>query len=181
MRRIASRLMCCSVFVRPGFCALSLATVVFGSHFLAAQDQPVKVWPPPVKPAQSESDPDASIPAAQPNSIKVPDVSKEGLVLESASTRFKVEADGTGTRETISRTRVLADSGVKALAVLAFTYTASNQQIEIGYVRVIKPDGTIVTTPDYNIQDMPADVSRTAPMYSDIHQKHIAVKGLGVG
>ncbi len=181
MRRIASRLMCCSVFVRPGFCALSLATVVFGSHFLAAQDQPVKVWPPPVKPAQSESDPDASAPAAQPNSIKVPDVSKEGLVLESVSTRFKVEADGTGTRETVSRTRVLADSGVKALAVLAFTYTASNQQIEIGYVRVIKPDGTIVTTPDYNIQDMPADVSRTAPMYSDIHQKHIAVKGLGVG
>jgi hypothetical protein len=28
---------------------------------------------------------------------------------------------------------------------------------------------------------MPADVTRAAPMYSDIHQKHVAVKGLGVG
>jgi tetratricopeptide (TPR) repeat protein len=38
-----------------------------------------------------------------------------------------------------------------------------------------------VVTPDYNIQDMPADATREAPMYSDIHQKHVAVKGLGVG
>jgi hypothetical protein len=65
--------------------------------------------------------------------------------------------------------------------VLTFTYTASNQQVEIGYVRVIKPDGSVVVTPDYNVQDMPADVTREAPMYSDIHQKHVAVKGLGVG
>ncbi|MGD0830395.1 MAG: DUF3857 and transglutaminase domain-containing protein, partial [Terracidiphilus sp.] len=89
--------------------------------------------------------------------------------------------DGTGVRETTSRVRVMADSGVKAMAVLVFTYTASNQQVDIGYVRVIKPDGTIVNTPAYNIQDMPADVTREAPMYSDIRQKHVAVKGLGVG
>ena len=48
-------------------------------------------------------------------------------------------------------------------------------------MRVKKPDGTIVVTPDYNIQDLPADVTRKAPMYSDLHQKHVAVKGLGVG
>jgi len=92
-----------------------------------------------------------------------------------------MDEDGTGTRETTARARILADSGVKAMAVLTFTYTASNQQVEIGYVRVVKPDGTVVVTPDYNIQDMPADVTRAAPMYSDIHQKHVAVKGLGVG
>ena len=67
------------------------------------------------------------------------------------------------------------------MAVLTFTYTASNQQVDIAYVRVIKPDGTVVVTPDYNVQDLPADVTREAPMYSDIHQKHVAVKGLGVG
>jgi hypothetical protein len=92
-----------------------------------------------------------------------------------------MEADGTGTRESTTRVHVLADSGVKQMAVLTFTYTASNQQVEIGYVRVIKPDGSVVVTPDYNVQDMPADVTRQAPMYSDIHQKHVTVKGLGVG
>jgi len=112
---------------------------------------------------------------------KKPDFSKEAAVLEQFHTRIRMEADGTGTRETTARVRVLADAGVKALAVLGFTYTAANQQVDIGYVRVIKPDGTVVTTPDYNVQDMPADVTREAPMYSDIHQKHVAVKGLGVG
>jgi len=95
--------------------------------------------------------------------------------------RIREEADGTGTRQTTARIRILADAGVKEMAVLTFTYTASDQMVDIGYVRVIKPDGTVVVTPAYNVQDLPADVTRAAPMYSDIHQKHVAVKGLGVG
>lgn len=110
-----------------------------------------------------------------------PDFSKEALVFDQMLTRIHLDADGTGTRETTVRVRVLADAGVKAMAVLAFTYTASNQQVDIGYVRVLKPDGSTVVTPDYNAQDLPADVTREAPMYSDIHQKHVAVRGLGVG
>lgn len=144
---------------------LVLAVCLCGPMTTAAQE----------KPAQSQ-------PAlASAKAAQTPDLSKEGMVLEKAYTRIRMEADGTGSRETISRVRVLADSGVKQMAVLTFTYTASNQQVEIGYVRVIKPDGTMVVTPDYNVQDMPADVTRQAPMYSDIHQKHVAVKGLSVG
>jgi len=109
------------------------------------------------------------------------DFSKEALVVDSMHMRVREEKDGTGTRETTARVRILADAGVKEMAVLTFTYTALSQQMDIGYVRVIKPNGTVVVTPDYNVQDLPADVTRTAPMYSDIHQKHVAVKGLGVG
>lgn len=111
----------------------------------------------------------------------VPDVSKEALVFDQMLTRIRLEGDGTGARETTVRVRVLADAGVKAMAVLAFTYTASNQQVDIAYVRVKKPDGTVVVTPDYNAQDLPADVTREAPMYSDVREKHVAVRGLGVG
>jgi hypothetical protein len=118
---------------------------------------------------------------AAPAAARGPDVSKEALVFEKYSERVREEADGTGTQQTRARIHVLADAGVKQMAVLAFTYTASSQQLDIGYVRVVKPDGSIVVTPDYNIQDMPADVTREAPMYSDIHQKHVAVRGLGVG
>lgn len=124
------------------------------------------------------SAPKSALPTA---ASKPPDFSQEALVFDQLHTRIRMEADGTGIRETTARIRILADAGVKAMAVLTFTYTASNQQVDIGYVRVKKPDGTIVVTPDYNTQDMPADVTRAAPMYSDIHQKHVAVKGLGVG
>jgi hypothetical protein len=135
-----------------------------GPFSAAAQDKPVQSQPAP------------AVAAAKP-----PDVSKEALAWDRLITRIREEADGAGTRETTARLRILADAGVKEMAVLTFTYTASSQQVEIGYVRVIKPDGTVVVTPDYNVQDMPADVTRSAPMYSDIHQKHVAVKGLGVG
>lgn len=103
------------------------------------------------------------------------------MVFDQYHTRILAQSDGTGSRETTAKIRVLADAGVKQMAVLAFTYTASNEQIDIGYVRVVKPDGSVVVTPDYNVQDMPAEISQQAPMYSDIHQKHVAVKGLGVG
>jgi hypothetical protein len=148
-------------FVVLGCCAL----------FAAAQDQAG-----PAHPAQ-----DQTKPAAVAQATKSPDVSKEALAWDKLVTRYRFEPDGTGTREITAVVRVLADAGVKQMAVLTFTYTSSNQQVDIGYVRVKKPDGTVVTTPDYNTQDLPADVTREAPMYSDIHQKHVAVKGLGVG
>ncbi len=128
--------------------------------------------------ASSQNQAAASAPAS---AEKPPDVSKEALVFDKLYTRVHEESDGTGTRETTARIRILADAGVKDMAVLTFTYTASNQQVDVAYVRVIKPDGSIVVTPDYNIQDMPADVTREAPMYSDIHEKHVAVRGLAVG
>jgi tetratricopeptide (TPR) repeat protein len=123
-------------------------------------------------PAAADSDkPDASEQA----------YSKEAYVIERYSMRFTAEADGTGTREVTAEVKVLADAGVKAFGVLSFAYTSSNEVVDIDYVRVRKPDGTVVQTPDYNIQDMPGEVTRTAPLYSDLHEKHVAVKGLRLG
>jgi tetratricopeptide (TPR) repeat protein len=109
------------------------------------------------------------------------DYSKEAYVIEKLHTRIIAENDGSGKREVVAEVKILADAGVKAFAVLNFTYTSANEVVDLDYVRVRKPDGNVVKTPDYNVQDMPADVTRTAPMYSDIHEKHVAVKGLGVG
>jgi Domain of Unknown Function with PDB structure (DUF3857) len=46
---------------------------------------------------------------------------------------------------------------------------------------VVKPDGSVVVTPLDDIQDMPSEITRQAPFYSDAHEKHIAVKGLTPG
>ena len=109
------------------------------------------------------------------------DYSKEAYIIEHYLTRMSAEADGTGTREITAEVKMLAEAGVKTFAVLNFTYTSANEAVDIDYVRVRKPDGTVVKTPDYNIQDMPGAVTREAPLYSDIHEKHVAVKGLAVG
>jgi tetratricopeptide (TPR) repeat protein len=109
------------------------------------------------------------------------DYSKEAFVVQRYYTSLAMEADGTGTRELTAEVKMLAEAGVKGFAVLSFTYTTANEVVDVSYVRVRKPDGSVINTPDYNIQDMPGEVTRTAPMYSDIHEKHVAVKGLGIG
>lgn len=109
------------------------------------------------------------------------DNSQQAIILEQADNRLVFQNDGTGTRESSERIRVQSEAGVHALAVLSFAYSTSNETLDVDYVRVRKPDGTVIATPAYNIQDMPADVTRAAPMYSDIHEKHVAVRGLGVG
>lgn len=123
----------------------------------------------------------AQSPPLTPKKTDSTDNSQQAVLLEQSVNRLVFESDGTGTRQVSERIRVQSEAGVRALAVLSFAYTTSNQTLDVDYVRVRKPDGTVVATPPYNIQDMPADLTRVAPMYSDIHEKHVAVKGLGVG
>ena len=44
-----------------------------------------------------------------------------------------------------------------------------------------KADGSTVVTPPANVLDLPSSITREAPMYSDLKQKQIPVKALGVG
>jgi len=110
-----------------------------------------------------------------------PDYSKEAFVLEQSSDKFKFEDDGTYTREIRMRIRIQSDAGVQQFSVVKFAYQKSSEIFAIDYLRVTKQDGTVVVTPPDTFQDMPADITREAPFYTDTHETHVAVKGLGVG
>ena len=118
---------------------------------------------------------------ASPTPASKPEYSKESYVIESLSQKVEFQNAGTSTSETTLRAKVQSDAGVKQLGLLVFQYTQANDTLEIPYVRVLKPDGSTVVTPAGNIQDLPADVTREAPFYSDIRQKHVAVRGLSAG
>jgi Domain of Unknown Function with PDB structure (DUF3857)/Transglutaminase-like superfamily len=120
---------------------------------------------------------------AQPSSKPAvpPNYTKEAAVVELYSTKVNFDNDGTGTRESLTRVRIQSDAGVQRFGLLAFSYQSSCETLDIGYVRVHKPDGTVVETPTDSVQDMTTESSRQAPMYSDQREKHIAVKGLGTG
>jgi len=134
--------------------------------------------PAPSAPAGASAQASASKPSAAQTA---PDFSKEAVVIERMALTFTFEKDGTSTRELTLSARVMSQAGVQALGVLTFPYLSSNENVEFDYVRVRKPDGSVVVTPPYNVLEMPAEVTRTAPMYSDIHEKHVTVKALGVG
>jgi len=109
------------------------------------------------------------------------DYSQEAAVLEEMSTKIAFDNDGNSTRDQTCRVRVQTDAGVKQWGLLVFPFQSATQTVEIDYVRVRKPDGAIIITPPDNIQDLDSEITRSAPFYSDLREKHIAVKGLGKG
>ena len=109
------------------------------------------------------------------------DFSKEGAVIEQITTRVVFQSDGTYTYDQHARVRVQSDAGVRQYGVIPFSYQASVGGVEVQDVRVTKPNGSVVSTPLDSIQDMTSQVSREAPMYSDLREKHVPVKGLEPG
>jgi tetratricopeptide (TPR) repeat protein len=109
------------------------------------------------------------------------DYSKEALVIESGLTTIAFENDGTSNVENIERTRIQSQAGVQAFGIIHVPYPSQNATVEIVYVRVNKPDGRVVVTPAGNVMDMPAAVTQSAPLYSDLHDKQVPVKGLEIG
>src|SRR5579864_4963755 len=94
-----------------------------------------------------------------------PDYSKEALIFENSITQIVFENDGTGTRESSARIRIQSDAGVQRYGLLTFSYQNSTESVDVDYVRVQKPDGTVVPTPADNTQDMAAQITREAPFY----------------
>lgn len=109
------------------------------------------------------------------------DFSQEPVVYKSANTIMRYENDGNGFRETRARILVQTEGGLAHAGQLLFNYNSGNETVEIRSVRVLRPEGTIITTGPENIQDLSAPVARIAPVYSDARQKHVTVAGLAVG
>ena len=109
------------------------------------------------------------------------DYSKEAFIIQQVRTVASFENDGTSSRSVTSEVRVQSEAGVQQWGVLTVGYSSANEQVEIGYVRVRKAGGTVVETPADSVQDVTSEVMRVAPMYSDYHEKHVTVKGLGAG
>jgi len=109
------------------------------------------------------------------------DFPKEGVIIEQLADKVGFQSDGTSTREQHTRVRVQSDAGVQQYGVLRIPYQASVERVEIRDVRVTNPNGSVVVTPLDSIQDITSEIYRDAPMYSDLREKHIAVKGLEPG
>src|SRR6267154_1309557 len=110
-----------------------------------------------------------------------PDYSKEAFVLEQSFDKFKFENDGTSTREIRAAIRIQSDAGVQHFSVLKFAYQKSSESFAVDYIRITKSNRMRVPTQPDDFQDMPADLTRAAPFYSDTHELHVAVKGMGIG
>ena len=109
------------------------------------------------------------------------DHSKQPFVMELISSKMVFENDGTSTLEVTIRVRIQSQAGLQAVGLLSFPYASAIETLDILRVRVTKPDHRVIETPLENVLEMPAEITRQAPFYSDVKEKQIAVKGLEVG
>jgi tetratricopeptide (TPR) repeat protein/transglutaminase-like putative cysteine protease len=135
--------------------------------------------------AQENSDsapaPTRAAPAAQSANTPEAAYPQEPFVIEQFYTTARFEDDGTSDRDVAVRIRVQSDAGVQQLGELVFGFSSANEQMDVRYVRVRKPDGTVVTADADAIKEMTAPVARDAPVYTDYKEKHITVPALAPG
>ncbi len=105
----------------------------------------------------------------------------ESYVFDHLNRTYTFAADGTGSRQFEGVVEIRNQAGVKAFSVIPFDFASSSEHVEIDYVRVRHPDGSIVTTPPSDAQEQPEQVTREAPFYSDLKQEQIPVRGLQPG
>jgi tetratricopeptide (TPR) repeat protein len=120
----------------------------------------------------------AQTPTFKPSTDQFKD---ESFAIEYYRKAIRFEADGTGATDLKVSIRVQSEPAVRQFGLLAYAYNASFESLEVIYVRVRKPDGTVVDTPAADVQDLDSAVTREAPMYTDQREKHIPVKALTVG
>lgn len=132
-------------------------------------------------PAKDAAQLPTETPPAQPGPVQSPippDYSQEAYVIEHNRQVMRYENDGTGREQLNAQIKIVSESGVQALGQLKIGYSALSDKLDIVYVRVRKPDGSVVTAQESAIQDL---TTPNAPVYTDYHEKHVSVPSLRPG
>ncbi len=106
---------------------------------------------------------------------------RESLVVERLASVYRYAKDGTGSRELSAVTRLQSDAAAQQYSVLRIPFAGASEHVEVQYVRVRKADGTVVETPATDAQELPQEVTRQAPFYSDLKELQIPVRSLRGG
>lgn len=138
---------------------------------------------PPLPGATPQPLPDKPAPQAKDadTSGKPSDYSQEPYVIKEFRSTVTFENDGTGKKVYEASIKMQSDLAVQQWGQLVFGYNSANEKVDIGYVRVRKPDGSLVTASLDGVQDLSAGVTRGAPMYTDYREKHVTVPSLRPG
>jgi len=110
-----------------------------------------------------------------------PSYADEPVVIVASDTAYTYAADGTGSRVLTIVERLQSDAAVKQFGLVAIPYASNSEQVEILYARVRHPDGSVDPTPVTDAIEMPAEVTREAPLYSDLKEMQLPIRSLRVG
>jgi transglutaminase-like putative cysteine protease len=101
------------------------------------------------------------------------------LLLDDGVLRF--DADGRGTKTYRQVAQILRPEAVADFAEHEFSYIPGHQQLTVNWIRVVRPDGTVVSEQPTQIQDADIPAALGNPVYSDTKVRRYSLSGVAPG
>ncbi|MGH7568478.1 MAG: DUF3857 domain-containing protein [Gemmatimonadales bacterium] len=100
-------------------------------------------------------------------------------LLDDGVVRF--EADGRSIRTYRQVVQILTQDGVEAWGEQSFSYSGSREKLTINWIRVVRPNGDVVSAQPSHEQESLAPVAMEAPVYSDQKVRRVTLSGVAPG
>src|SRR5580765_3005160 len=97
-------------------------------------------------------------------------------LLDDGVLRF--EADGRGSRTYRQVIQVLNQDGAEAWGEQSFSYSSGSEKLTVNWVRVLKPNGDVISAQPAHEQESLAPVAFDAPVYSDQKVRRLTLSGV---
>ena len=110
-----------------------------------------------------------------------PDFSAEPFVIRQLKIVYICNPDGTGSRDQTLTVAIQSEAALRSFSVLGAPFASASEHAVFEYARVRHPDGAVVETSPTTAFEQPEQVTKEAPLYSDLKQLQLPVRGLRVG
>ncbi len=93
----------------------------------------------------------------------------------------RVDADGRGTRTYRQVIQILKQEAAPRFGEQEFSYSRSREKLTVNWVRVVRPDGTVISDSATHQQESDAPTALSAPVYSDVRLHRVTLGGVAPG
>ena len=93
----------------------------------------------------------------------------------------RIESDGRVTETYRQVIQVLTEDAVTNEQEWSFSWHPGHEQFHLNWIKVVKPDGTVISSGPAHQQETDVPAEMGDPVYSDTHQLRVSLSGVAVG
>jgi hypothetical protein len=101
------------------------------------------------------------------------------VLLDDGVVRY--EADGTGTKTYRQVIQILTPDAVADYAEHEFSYSPGHQRLTVNWIRVLHPDGSVISEAPGQVQDADVPAALGDPVYTDTKVRRYSLSGVVAG
>lgn len=94
---------------------------------------------------------------------------------------LRYEADGTGRRTFRQVVQILKPEAVDDWQEFSFSYVPDRQRLTVNWIRVVRPDGTVVSAEPTMVQESDVPAAMRSPVYTETKVVRASLSGVAVG